>query len=114
MNYPAAELRGIKMILLLIHPDAEHRGILLIKKPLPIAGRGFLVCSKERQRRVLYRGCQKNVPIEDRFYATNPYAAILFSEHYYDKRYKIVKRFYRLMVTDCITTGSAGLSMGPV
>jgi len=38
----------------------------------------------------LYRGCQKNVPIEDRFSATNPYAAILFSEHYYDKRYKRV------------------------
>ena len=35
-----------------------------------------------------YRGCQKNVPIEDRFSATNPYAAILFSEHDYDKRYK--------------------------
>ncbi len=35
-----------------------------------------------------YRGCQKNVPIEDRFSVTNPYAAILFSEHYYDKRYK--------------------------
>ncbi len=31
---------------------------------------------------LLYRGCQKNVPIEDRFSATNPYAAILFSEHY--------------------------------
>ena len=35
----------------------------------------------------IYRGCQKNVPIEDRFSATNPYAAIIFSEHYYDKRY---------------------------
>ncbi len=35
-----------------------------------------------------YRGCQKNIPIEDYFSATNPYAAILFSEHYYDKRYK--------------------------
>jgi hypothetical protein len=35
-----------------------------------------------------YRGCQKNVPIEDRFSATNPYTAIIFSEHYYDKRYK--------------------------
>ncbi len=35
-----------------------------------------------------YRGCQKNVPIEDRFSATNPYATILFSEHYYDNRYK--------------------------
>ena len=34
-----------------------------------------------------YRGCQKNVPIEDLFSATTPYAAILFSEHYYDKRY---------------------------
>ncbi len=31
MNYPAAELRGIKMNLKLIYPDAEHRGILLIK-----------------------------------------------------------------------------------
>jgi len=37
-----------------------------------------------------YRGCQKNVPIEDRFSATNPYAAIL-SEHYYDKRYKTLR-----------------------
>jgi hypothetical protein len=33
MNYPAAELRGIKMNFYLINPDAEHRGILLIKKP---------------------------------------------------------------------------------
>jgi len=31
MNYPAAELRGIKMNFYLIDPDAEHRGILLIK-----------------------------------------------------------------------------------
>jgi hypothetical protein len=46
--------------------------------------------ARERQGRVLYRACQKNVPIEDRFSAANPYAAILFSEHYYDKRYKIV------------------------
>jgi len=36
----------------------------------------------------IYRDCQKNVPIEDRFSATTPYAAILFSEHYYGKRYK--------------------------
>jgi len=36
-----------------------------------------------------YRDCQKNVPIEDRFSATTPYAAILYSEHYYGKRYKI-------------------------
>jgi len=33
MNYPAAELRGIKMNFYLINPDAEHRGILLIKSP---------------------------------------------------------------------------------
>ena len=39
--------------------------------------------------RVVYRGCQKNVPIKDRFSVTNPYAAILFSEHYYDKRYNV-------------------------
>jgi len=31
MNYPAAELRGIKMNFYLINPDAEHRRILLIK-----------------------------------------------------------------------------------
>ena len=31
MNCPAAELRGIKMDFYLINPDAEHRGILLIK-----------------------------------------------------------------------------------
>ena len=35
-----------------------------------------------------YRGCQKNVPIEDLFSATTPYAAILFSEHCSDNRYK--------------------------
>jgi hypothetical protein len=33
MNYPAAELRGIKMNFYLINPDAEHRGILLFKNP---------------------------------------------------------------------------------
>jgi len=31
MNYPAAELRGIKMNFYFINPDAEHRGILMIK-----------------------------------------------------------------------------------
>jgi hypothetical protein len=31
MNYPVAELRGIKMNFYFINPDAEHRGILLIK-----------------------------------------------------------------------------------
>jgi len=34
MNYPAAELRSIKMIFYLINPDAEHRGILLIKRKI--------------------------------------------------------------------------------
>jgi len=37
---------------------------------------------------LIYRGCQKNVPIAGRFSATTPYAAILFPGHYYDKRYK--------------------------
>jgi len=37
---------------------------------------------------LLYRGYQKNDPIEDRFSAIDPHAAILFLEHYYDKRYK--------------------------
>jgi len=41
---------------------------------------------------MFYRGCQKNVPIEDRFSATNPYTAIIFSEHYYDKRYNWLKQ----------------------
>ena len=41
-----------------------------------------------------YRGCQKNVPIEDLFSAATPYAAILFSEHYYDKRYKYERKRY--------------------
>ena len=27
---------------------------------------------------MIYRGCQKNVPIKDRFSATNPYAASYF------------------------------------
>ena len=31
MNYPAAELRGIKINFYLINPDAKHREILLIK-----------------------------------------------------------------------------------
>jgi hypothetical protein len=42
MNYPAAELRGIKMNLYLINPDAEHRGILLIKKIKILTGREAL------------------------------------------------------------------------
>jgi hypothetical protein len=36
----------------------------------------------------LYRGCQKNVPLFKHFFATNTYAAVLISEHKYDKRYK--------------------------
>jgi len=36
MNYPAAELRGIKKDFYLINPDAEHRGILLIKNNIKV------------------------------------------------------------------------------
>jgi len=43
MNYPAAELRGIKMNFYLINPDAEHRGILLIK--FIMAGALFIIAS---------------------------------------------------------------------
>ena len=34
MNYPAAKLRSIKMDYGPINPDAEHRGILLIKRAI--------------------------------------------------------------------------------
>jgi hypothetical protein len=30
---------------------------------------------------IMYSGCQKNVPIAERFFCDNTYAAILFSEH---------------------------------
>ena len=45
------------------------------------------VAMSGKEQPLRYRGCQNNVPIEDCFSATNPYAAILFSEYYYDKRY---------------------------
>ena len=32
--------------------------------------------------------CQKTVPIAEHFFCYNTYTAILFSEHYYDNRYK--------------------------
>jgi hypothetical protein len=35
-----------------------------------------------------YRGCQKNVPIAERFFATTLMPPSLFLEHSYDKRYK--------------------------
>jgi len=38
MNYPAAELRSIKMNFYLLNPDAEHRGILLIKSVFILEG----------------------------------------------------------------------------
>jgi len=41
MNYPAAELRGIKMNFYLINPDAEHRGILLIKRTVLNVDKGI-------------------------------------------------------------------------
>jgi len=34
-----------------------------------------------------YSGCQKNVPIAGRFFATTLMPPSFFSEHYYDKRY---------------------------
>jgi hypothetical protein len=39
-------------------------------------------------RQWLYSGCQKNVPIVERFFCYNTYAAILYSEHYYDNWYE--------------------------
>jgi hypothetical protein len=36
-----------------------------------------------------YSGCQKNVPIAGCFFVTTTYAAILFAEHNYDKRYRL-------------------------
>jgi hypothetical protein len=39
---------------------------------------------------VTHSGCQKNVQVGGRFFATTTYAAILFSEHIYDKRYKCI------------------------
>jgi hypothetical protein len=51
----------------------------------------FSCCHKFVPFDVWYRGCQKNVPIEDRFSVTNPYAAILFSEQYSDNSYNIKK-----------------------
>ncbi len=48
MNYPEATLRGIKMNFYLINPDAEHRGILLIKseKLKRIVGRDVEIVPK--------------------------------------------------------------------
>ena len=50
---------------------------------------------------------RNNVPIEDRFSATNPYAAIIFSEHYYDKRYNIASAIY---IITCIPTRNRKLT----
>ena len=41
MNYPAAELRSIKMNFYLLNPDAKHRGILLIKFTKKNLGKQF-------------------------------------------------------------------------
>ena len=46
MNYPAAELRGIKMNFYLINPDAEHRGILLIKEGVDIEQVSRIIINK--------------------------------------------------------------------
>jgi hypothetical protein len=55
MNYPAAELRGIKINFYLINPDAEHRGILLIKKQLKLPSTpqsGIFTPIKRKRRQV--------------------------------------------------------------
>jgi hypothetical protein len=39
---------------------------------------------------VFYSGCQKNVPIVERFFCYNTYATIIFSEHYYDNWYNSI------------------------
>ena len=53
MNYPAAELRGIKMNFYLINPDAEHRGLLLFENPDNL-------CSPARRTRLWQAGlCPK-------------------------------------------------------
>jgi hypothetical protein len=50
-----------------------------------------LIATKEtlstKDNNFIYSGCQKNVPITERFFCYNTYAVILFSKNYYDKRY---------------------------
>ena len=67
-----------------IHPEIGVFVFCRSVRQIQPAGTGHFF---EALNHAFYRGCQKNVPIEDRFSATNPYAAIIFSEHYYDKRY---------------------------
>jgi hypothetical protein len=64
------------------HDLTPQNSALFTPRALPAGASGLNLTPA-----LAYRGCQKNVPIEDRFSVTNPYAAILFSEHYYDKRY---------------------------
>jgi hypothetical protein len=52
------------------------------KTPIGTAGNQRIY----RPIRPTYRDCQKNVPIAGRFFCYNTYAAIYYSEHYYDKR----------------------------
>ena len=60
--------------------------IIPYRKPGPLGQvRDVWLC---RCRLLLIGVVRKTVPIEDLFSPTTPYAAILFSEHYYDKRYK--------------------------
>jgi hypothetical protein len=49
MNYPAAELRSIKMDFCPINPDAEHRGILLIKINFNIKQRTLMEVDIEKK-----------------------------------------------------------------
>ena len=48
MNYPAAELQGIKRNLL-FNPDAEHRGIPLIKLGYHVNKNGYYAERKQSQ-----------------------------------------------------------------
>jgi hypothetical protein len=66
---------------------------------------------EQRRRIAYYRDCQKNVPIEDRFSATTPYAAILISEHYYGKRYNTQVQYNRMNMKRFIMTGRLKLPM---
>jgi hypothetical protein len=45
------------------------------------------------QTRRVYIGCQKNVPIAERFFCYNTYAAVLYPGHYYDNWHKLNSKF---------------------
>jgi hypothetical protein len=51
----------------------------------------------------IYSRCQKNVPIAERFFCYNTYAAIFFWEHYYDNWYNY-KPFKKTNLIRVLTT----------